>query len=138
MLVARLVTVTDAPGTTACCSSSTVPSKRPVCSCAESGALASKQNATRPTPAGHLILMVLLLDHTQSGSERRMVQAGRQQEFSLGAHGPRCDAQDEESRRSWSLMTSGSFRTLLANSRRRGTQRTERDSRSLLPKMLTS
>src|SRR5262249_3293755 len=129
---------TDAPGTTACCSSSTVPSSRPVCSCADSGALVSKQKATRPKPASHLILMVLLFDHTQSGSERRMVQAGRQQKFSLGAHGPRCYDQDDESSRALSLMASGSFRTLLANSRRRGTQRMERDSRSLLPKMPTS
>src|SRR5262245_47940641 len=83
MFVARFVIVTVAPGTEACCSSSTVPSSRPVCSCAERGALVSKQKATRPKPASHLILMVLLLDHTRSGSERRMVQAGRQQEFLL-------------------------------------------------------
>src|SRR5919204_5412602 len=53
MLVAIFVTVTVAPGTAACCSSSTVPSRRPVCSCAASGALANEQNATsRATPRG--------------------------------------------------------------------------------------
>src|SRR5438445_1224035 len=59
MLVARFVTVTVAPGTAACCSSSTVPSTRPVCSCAESGALANEQNATsRATPPRSLFSMV--------------------------------------------------------------------------------